>query len=79
MSWLYQLIHTPLVSTPHKIPYTTLIPFALWELWIIRNKLTLEHHKIALNIPSILRRATEYHFLTTHTVKNHAMSPLYIK
>lgn len=27
--WLYKIIHTPLPYTPHKIPPTILLPFAL--------------------------------------------------
>lgn len=77
--WLHQLIHTPLLSNPHKIPYTTLIPSALWQLWIIRNKNSLDHQRITLNIPFLLKMAAENYFLTNPRLKHHSLTPLYIK
>lgn len=68
-SWLYDIIHTHLSSTPHQIPSTTLLPFALWHLWIIRNKNILEHKRVPLNIHLLINTTAEYYFLTSNNLK----------
>lgn len=67
--WLYNTIHTPLSSTPHKIPPTILLPFALWYLWIIRNKNTLESKNVPINIQLLINTAEKYYFLTHNNLK----------
>lgn len=66
-------------STPHKMPYTTFIPFSLWHIWIIRNKNTFKHQRLPLNLPFITNMAVGYYFLTTPKSTYKCVTPLYIK
>lgn len=77
--WLYRLIHMPLKSTLHRMTTTMFLSFAIWHIWNIRNKNTLDRKTVDINISMILNTVAEYYFLKQNNNTKNLTIPLYIK
>lgn len=78
-TWVSKLLHTPLHSPPHGIPTNILLSFFLWHLCHTRNKNTLEHKKLNIDIPMLVTKAAEHYFLKRNNKKKTPNTPLFIK